>query len=448
MSISPSPLHDEVSSYPLYYPAMSLERSTIQSSDTGALRYKQGHRDNVASLFSPGNHPLELADGERPMCNEPPVGHRANPMSVSSLCSPPAYSSLPPHVARASSSTETHLSQSPSSTLSSPPYIPPSPIITVLGHRSPSPVARATPFLSKSPMPADGPAESSASGATSTSRKRPREDSEQPSTPGLPPDEYDERTKTWKHATGFRKDLTADRLTQPDAPTRSKRRSATFTRRTATPAAIAAAQNVYANPSPSNASQNSGSGESANEEEDELRDAADVAISGRAGTSGAERKLGEDGNNNEEPDTATQAGDLDIEEAARLEKKRRQNTQAARRSRIRKAEEVQKLQNRVADLEAEVIAGQQRLADAKRDAARLDTLHRNEVEFTGILKNSILNLVGDQKGSEAIGQASQRWRAITLPASPPAAGVSHFHAEQSPDMDYEFETKSGARAGS
>ena len=68
---------------------------------------------------------------------------------------------------------------------------------------------------------------------------------------------------------------------------------------------------------------------------------------------------------------------------------------------------MQKLQNRVAELEAEVIAGQHRLTDASRDATRLDFLHRNEVEFTGILKNSILNLVGDQKGSEVIAQATQ-----------------------------------------
>ena len=56
--------------------------------------------------------------------------------------------------------------------------------------------------------------------------------------------------------------------------------------------------------------------------------------------------------------------DLDLEEGVRLEKKHRQNTQAARRSHICKAEEVQKLQSRVAELEAEVIAGQHRLAQA------------------------------------------------------------------------------------
>jgi len=94
------------------------------------------------------------------------------------------------------------------------------------------------------------------------------------------------------------------------------------------------------------------------------------------------------------------------------------------------------------------MGGQHRLAEAKRDAARLDVLHRNEVEFTGILKNSILNLVGDHKGSEAIGQATQRWRAITMPASPSAASVSHLHGEPTPEMDYELEVKSGARAGS
>ena len=248
-----------------------------------------------------------------------------------------------------------------------------------------------------------------AESSTSTLRKRRREESEQPRTPVLPSDELDERTKIWKRATGFRKDLT-----QPDPPTRKKNPHLMFTRRTATPAAMTAAPNVLTKPPTSYASQNSGSGESANEDEDEIDDAADV----------------------------------DPDEAARLEKKRRQNTQAARRSRIRKAEEVQKLQNRVAELEAEVMTGQHRLAEAKRDAARLDVLHRNEVEFTSILKNSMLNLVGDHKGSEAIGQATQRWRAITLPASPSTASITHLHGEQTPDMDYESEVKSGARAGS
>lgn len=442
MSISSSPLRDQVS-YLLSSAAMSLEHSTTQSSDADAPRYNPTHRESVDSLFT--SRPSALTDG---MSNDQgPSEPRTNPMSVSSLCSPPAYSSLPPHVARVSTSIEARSSASPSSTLSSPPYIPPpSPVITALGDRSPSPVAKVHPQTSKSPLPADGFAESSFSGTL----KRRREDSEQPQTPGLPPDEYDERTKTWKHATGFRKDLSADRLTQPDAPTRKKKPSTTLTRRTNTPAAIAAGRKVYANPSPSTASLHSGSGESANEdEEDELHDPADVVISGRrSGTSGADRKVAGHGNSNEEDATATQAGDGEPEEVARLEKKRRQNTQAARRSRIRKAEEVQKLQNRVAELEAEVIAGQQRMADAKRDAARLDTLHRNEVEFTGILKNSILNLLGDQKGSEAIGQASQRWRAITLPASPPSASLSHLPSEQTPDMDYEYETKAGNRAGS
>lgn len=151
-----------------------------------------------------------------------------------------------------------------------------------------------------------------------------------------------------------------------------------------------------------------------------------------------------EGYQNNSGTTIAQVGDPRSEEAGRLEKKRQQNTQAARRSRIRKAEEVQKLQNRVAELKAELVATQQCLADAKREAARLDTLHRHEVEFTGFLKNLILNLVGDRKGSEAIGQVTQRWRASV---SPSAVSVAHLPREQSPryipsgvdarlDMDY------------
>ena len=110
------------------------------------------------------------------------------------------------------------------------------------------------------------------------------------------------------------------------------------------------------------------------------------------------------------------------------------------RFRIRKAEEVQKLQSRVAELEAEVIAATSVLL------MQSVMLHRNEVEFTGILKNSILNLVGDHKGSQAIGQATQRSRAITSPASPSAQ--KSLHGGQLPDMEYDVEGKSGARAGS
>jgi hypothetical protein len=444
MSISPSTSLGEVS-YPLHYLAMSLERSTIQLKFEEPLDTRNDN-NSVQSLFPPDiHHQHELIDDKRSMSSDPTSpGHRTNPMSVSALCSPPADSSMPPQFARPLASSAIRL-DSPSSSLSSPPHTPPSPAIAVLHNRSPSPAAPTS--LMMSTIPANEGAESSASAATSASRKRPRGDSERPQTPVLPPDEYDERTKTWKHATGFRKDLPAGKLTQPEAPTRKKKPSAAFGRRTATPAAVAAARNVLAKSPPSNASQHSGSGESANEEEDELREAADaVEINGQpSGTGGTDRKLGTYGNNNEE---STTAADFEPDETARLEKKRRQNTQAARRSRIRKAEEVQKLQNRVADLEAEVNVGQHRLAEAKRDAARLDTLHRNEVEFTGILKNSILNLVGDQKGSDAIAQATQRWRAITSPMSPPAASMTHLHGEQFPEMDYELETRSGARAGS
>lgn len=126
-----------------------------------------------------------------------------------------------------------------------------------------------------------------------------------------------------------------------------------------------------------------------------------------------------------------------------IARRRRQNTRAARRIRIRRAEEMQTLQNRVAELEAELIAEQHRLAEVKRDAARLHVLYRDEVELTGILKNSILNLVGDHKGSEAIEQAIQQWQAITLPVSPSAASTTHPHGEQTPEMDYESEVKSG-----
>jgi len=399
--------------------------------------------ESVPPLFSENYHHTELANEEISMPGDqrPSPGPRANPMLVSSLCSPPAHSSLPPHLARGATSNQARVTHSPTSSLSSPPHTahtPPSPTIAFLGHRSPSPGANAA--VAEASVAANANAESS----TSTVRKRRREESEQPQTPVLASDELDERTKIWKRATGFRKDLTADKLTQPEAPTRKKNPSATFTRRTVTPAAMTAAPNVLTKPPTSYASQNSGSGESANEDEDELYDAADVGTSGRAvGASGTNRKLG---HSNDE--AAGAAADIDSEEAARLEKKRRQNTQAARRSRIRKAEEVQKLQSRVAELEAEVMAGQHRLAQAKRDAARLDVLHRNEVEFTGILKNSIVNLVGDHKGGEAIGQATQRWRAITLPASPSAASMPPLHGEQTPEMDYELEVKSGARAGS
>ena len=427
MSISPCTSLYEVSSYPLCSHAIFLERSKIQLKPVEL----ESRYNNVAPPFN--HHHSEFADDERSMTGDQPPSprHRTNPMSLSTLCGPPSPHSIPPQLARGSTSNEARMTQSPSSPLSSPPHTPPSPSIEVIDRRPSSPMVPADLTGAPSPLPANVVAESSAS----TSRKRRRDDSEQLQTPVLPPDEYDERTKTWKHATGFRKDLTADKLTQPDAPTRKKRPA--FPRRTATPAAFAA---VLAQEPAYSSSQHSGSGESANEEEDELREAADVSPSGRiSGVSGTNRGSNDEG--------AT-AADIDPDETARLEKKRRQNTQAARRSRIRKAEEVQKLQNRVAELEAEVVAGRHRLTDASRDATRLDVLHRNEVEFTGILKNSILNLVGDQKGSEAIAQATQRWRAITSPVSPSAASMAHLHNEQFSDMEYELETKSGARAGS
>jgi hypothetical protein len=149
-----------------------------------------------------------------------------------------------------------------------------------------------------------------------------------------------------------------------NAPTSKKRPTVTFARRTATPAAIAAARNVYANPLPFNASYNSSSGNGVTKKKPT-----------RCGRASDERKRPDGwraGNNNEEGATATQADDLDPEEVARLEKKRRQNTQVARRSRIRKAEEVQKLQNRVADLEAEVIAANS--VSLMRNVMQLDSI--------------------------------------------------------------------------
>ena len=203
----------------------------------------------------------------------------------------------------------------------------------------------------------------------------------------LPADEFDEHTKTWKHATGFRRDLTADKLTMPDAPTRKKRPSATIPRRIATPAAarfgngltkplaVSSSQNSGSDelathndndltkPLAVSSSRHGGSGESANEEEDELVNVG--TSSRRAGIRMDRMKYWGDN------DGGATMIDLDLEEGVRLEKKRRQKTQAARRSRIRKAEEVQKLQDRVAELEAEVIAGQHRLAQAECGASRL-----------------------------------------------------------------------------
>jgi hypothetical protein len=124
-----------------------------------------------------------------------------------------------------------------------------------------------------------------------------------------------------------------------------------------------------------------------------------------------------------------QADDLDPEEAARQEKKRRQNTQVVRRSRICNAEEVQKLQNRVADLEAEVIAANS--VSLMRHVMQLDSIRSIA---------SILNLVGDRKVARPFGKR--------LNAGVSSANVIHVHSEQSSDVDYEFETKSGARAGS
>ena len=240
----------------------------------------------------------------------------------------------------------------------------------------------------RSPLPA-GPADEDAylgsPAFAPTSRKRRRDCNAQP--PMLPAGEFDEHTKTWKHATGFRRDLTADKLTIPDAPTRKKRPSttfprrrdvaadkltqpnapirkkrpsATFPRRTAAPAAARNGGDLT-KPLAVSSSQNSGSDESANEEGDEPREAVNVGTSSRRADIRMDRmKYWGD------IDGGATMIDLDLEEGVRLEKKRRQNTQAARRSRIRKAEEVQKLQSRVAELEAEVIAGRHRLAQATR----------------------------------------------------------------------------------
>ena len=243
-------------------------------------------------------------------------------MSIASLCSPPAYVSY-----------GAHLAQIPYESCDQHPPTMSNGARTQLGH-----TLATTDYR---PPPPAGPADEDVFATMPTLRKHRRDCNAL-----LPPDEFDERTKTWKHVTGFRKDLTVDKLTMPDAPTRKKRPSATFPRRTATPAA-ARYLNGLTKPLAVSSSRHGGSGESANEEEDELVN------------------VGTDN------DGSATMIDLDLEEEVRLEKKRRQNTQAARRSRIRKAEEVQKLQDRVAELEAEVIAGQHRLAQAECGASRL-----------------------------------------------------------------------------
>lgn len=285
--------------------------------------------------------------------------------------------------------------------------------------------------------------------------------------------EYDERTKTWKNATGFRRDLTADKLTQPDAPTRRKRpatmahrgSAAATTAASATPGPVPVRpRKTLAAPPVSSASQLSGSGESfADEDDDELASEllgedriAPYLSTTQQPPSGKKRKISERASSSTvDPDTSAPADGLDDD--ARLEKKRRQNTQAARRSRIRKAEEVQKLQTRVATLEAELEARNTRLAAARRDAASAHALHRAEVEFGGVLKNTIVDLVGEGRGAEAIARAKQRWRAMCPPPRSSDEGSDsnekekeNYSAVQEMEFDYDtdYDSKTGARGGS
>lgn len=286
--------------------------------------------------------------------------------------------------------------------------------------------------------------------------------------------EYDERTKTWKNATGFRRDLTADKLTQPDAPTRRKR-PATNVRRgsaAATPGpAPVRARNPLAAPPHSSASQHSGSGESFHDEDDDDELASELLGEDRIPASytpststqqmasgGKKRKISERATSSVVDPGTPAPGDALLDDEARLEKKRRQNTQAARRSRIRKAEEVQKLQTRVATLEAELEARNTRLVAARRDAASAHALHRAEVEFGGVLKNTIVDLVGEARGAEAIARAKQRWRAMCPPPRSSDEGSDsneqkekeNFGHGQAMELDYDadYDSKTGARGGS
>ena len=163
----------------------------------------------------------------------------------------------------------------------------------LLRHRSPPPVG---------PTDEDACLVSPTFATMPTLRKRRRHSNAQPLI--LPSSEFDEPTKTRKHATGFRKDLTADNLTLLHAPTCKKR---PFPCRTA----AAHDSNDLMKPLTVSSSQNSGSDESVNEGDDEPHKAVDVGTSSRrAGVEMDRMKYGVDN------DGGATMIDLDPEEGA------------------------------------------------------------------------------------------------------------------------------------
>ena len=231
--------------------------------------------DNEPLIFSPNRH------------HPPSPGQRASAMSITLLCSPPAYFPC--------------LAQIPSVFYAQHPPTMSNEAGTQLGHTLATTDYRLPPPAG--PADEDAYLGSPAFTTMPTSHKCRRDCNAQP--PILPAGEFDEHTKMWKHATGFRRDLTADKLTIPDVPTckkrpsttfprrrgltadkltqlnvpiRKKRPSATFPRRTAAPTAAHNGGDLM-KPLAVSSSQNSGSDESANEEGDEPHEAVNVGTS-------------------------------------------------------------------------------------------------------------------------------------------------------------------------
>lgn len=108
-------------------------------------------------------------------------------------------------------------------------------------------------------------------------------------------------------------------------------------------------------------------------------------------------------------------------EESRLERKRRQNTQAARRSRIRKAEEVQKLTTQITQLSSALSSTTNELEDTRREKEVLkrdvESLKREvgeQHELSSMLKNAILDMEGVDAGraEEIVRRVMGRWGSL------------------------------------
>lgn len=126
---------------------------------------------------------------------------------------------------------------------------------------------------------------------------------------------------------------------------------------------------------------------------------------------------------------------LEGDDLARLEKKRRQNTQAARRSRIRKAEEVQKLQNLLSTREQRLMELEREVGDVHRERDRIEKKMKDEVLFAGLLKGVVVEMLGERRGGEVISVAEARWKTVGKPASPPTSIVSPIDEKESGKME-------------